>query len=365
MPRSMTLSLSLLSLVFARDLMSWKRVVEEIPPTSQQLNFPLNANQDWYTRESYLVWKPFEDDLDDNLREKIDAVSDVETIYTSQLKHPKFNWSSGVRLAVGKYLPYHDLWDLNFVGTYYYSTADRKTKISDPLRERINSLWNAPFFSIPLQSTENWRLNYFTTDVNLGRQFLLTPNLQIHPFIGARAAFIFQDYKVRYDSAVSISKSDFEQVKLTVKNEHGFWAGGPRIGTDLAYHFGRGWSFLASVSGSFFYARYSIVEKMVGITPTSFVRPYHLSVKDSDTLLRTNLEGSIGIEWEKWVRDHSVRIAPSFQVEASEWFGLKRWVETHLPSAVIPSRGDLNLQSRRRYSDLGLLGFNINLHIDF
>ncbi len=324
------------------------------------MNYPLNDNQQGYTRESYLIWKPYEDDIDFADRFVREDLTDSSTVITDRFKHPKFEWSSGVRVAIGKYLPNHDQWDLSLIGTYYYNDADRHAKANPRNREGLANLF-MPSFTLGsnIEVSGHLQMNYFTTDFLIGRYFTLTDNVQLHPYIGARAAFIYQDYHEKLETNSTLT-SHFK-----FKADHNHLGAGPRIGTDFSYGFGHGWAFLANLSAAFLYGRYTLSEKLGGFIFAPLVQPLRYKVKDADTTLRSNIEGSIGLQWEKWVRGHTVRIAPSFQVEFSEWFAVKRWVDTHSTSSRITANNDLNLQSRRRYGDLGLFGFNINLHVDF
>lgn len=211
------------------------------------------------------------------------------------------------------------------------------------------------------KSRVNWRLNYFTWDLSIGRHFTLTRTLEVHPYIGLRAALIDQTYFNRNVDLFVDSNNTITPLSTRFKAENNFWGIGSRLGTEFSFRFGHGWSFLGNFSGSFLLSHYNIKERLNGLFDGI---PYNINVKDGDTVLRANVEGALGLGWEKWVRNHSVRIAPSFLFEATEWFAVNQWVG-NLNADFRGSPNFLVNTDRRKQKDLGLLGFSVNLQIDF
>ena len=339
----------------------------QTPPPSSSPNFPMNDDQGWYVKPSMLIWRPFQGDVDAGISNQIVELLSPSLATKDKTLALSFDWGTGARLAIGRYLPNHENWDISVVGTYFYADTHNTYRGFVPSLVSLSSFadlklvvpgWSAFLPSNPDTSVHR-RLNFFNFDLLAGRQYCLTSKLNIHPFIGIRAALIYEKYTLHTTAftlssgtaSVSLPSSDF-------RAWNDYWGVGPRVGTDLAYNFGAGWSFLGSLSGAFLYSRYKIKEKTDGVSATA---PTSLLVKDADNLLRTNLETSIGLGWEKWVRNKTVRIAPSFLFETSQWFAFNNWLFTSLPSSTF----DIELQAERKNGDLGFMGFTVNLQIDY
>lgn len=342
-------------------------------------HFPLNLDQQWYLKGEYLLWRPHQEDVDygNLLQFSQSVIIGATSIQTDDyikysVKKPNFEWSSGVRIALGRYLPNHQQWDISAIATYYYNNAERDTKANFEHGIFFEPQWDPQELGQSSNSSVYLRLNFFTWDLIAGRHYLLTPTFDIHPFIGLRAALIEQKYYNRNLSSFldhfggPVPEVKLLKAKFRAYNE--FWGVGPRVGTDLSYAFGKGWSVLGSLSASFLYGHYKIHQQLRGAIPDDDYRTSPdllMNLKDSDPVLRSNLEASFGLGWEKWVRKHSIRIAPSLIVEAAEWFSMNHWVSTHVPSFPLGFPFDFQVVTRRHYGNLAYVGFNFNLQIDF
>lgn len=364
-------SLSALTLIsLSSFLEAWgQRASINQPEESINLRFPLNPNQGWALEESLLVWKTYEDDIDYAVRRTVDNPSSSLEQEQYRVKHPDFKWGTGVRLKLTRYLPSNDPWDVDFIGTYYYNEGKGHVNLDSAsdtasLLDQASSTWDTLGSPIAESARTNTRMNFFTFDLITGRYYSLTRKVDIHPFIGLRSVFNYQRYKTTYSSTLTLDSEPFS--KTSFNGNHDFWGVGPRIGTDLALKFGRHWSLLATLAGSFFVGSYDVQEFFRGQTQLlQNIAPYRERLEDKDTVVRSNIDASLGLGWEKWVRGGTVRIAPSFVFEVSEWFSMKRWINTHNGSNTFIAGTQPRIQTHRRYSDLGLMGFNVNLQIDF
>ncbi len=331
---------------------------KEQPPID--VHFPFNSEQAWGLEESLLVWKTYEDDGDYALYTKSDtSVSNIQS-NTYKIKHPNFDWNAGVRVKLTRYLPSTDPWDVNLIGTYYYAQGESNPSVSSSSSTQVTSTiygtWATEDGGSAQKVKAQTHMNFFTFDLTAGRSYCLTRKINIHPFIGIRSVLNYQKYK----TTQTLQNTTLPVLKPAFEGSHDFWGLGPRVGSDLVMQFGRHWSFLATFAGSLFAGRYNIDEKMNGnFFNSSTYTSSDWNIKDGDTVLRSNIDLALGLGWEKWVRGQTVRIAPSFVFEVSEWFSMKRWIDMRR-SGTTPQ-----VQTHRRYSNLGLMGFNVNLQVDF
>jgi hypothetical protein len=348
--------------------------LQTTPAFSSASSFPLNADQAWFVKPSLLVWRPYQDDIDPGSTILLSSLSPMEE--KIKIQNVDFEWATGIRLTIGRYLPHHEQWDITLASTYFYSEAEKEIKgkgVSDlsslslPNAKFINEGWNPTLLGPGIKTDLSWRVNYYTWDLAIGRLFLLTPKIVIHPFLCLRSMLIYEKYSNKNHSfSLDPTGAFFTPRTSRFRLRDSVWGIGPRIGSDFSFYFGHRWSFMGSLSGSVVMGRYNLKERIdgfiLGSTPSTGPST-KLDIRDADTNMHANLEGNIGLGWEKWVRNHTVRIAPSFLFEVSQWFLINNWVATSLPSTT--GNPDWGMLSSRRMGDLGFLGFNVNLQIDF
>ncbi|MGH2611527.1 MAG: Lpg1974 family pore-forming outer membrane protein [Rhabdochlamydiaceae bacterium] len=323
--------------------------------SSLEMHFPFNSDQGWFVEQSYLLMKPTLGDIEyGNMVSGNGSTTDKD--FTIKVKSPEFEWSSGVRLGIGRYLPNHDKWDISFYTTYLY--GDTEDHASGNLSQ-FKALATAydPFVTILSETTKTvWRLNYFVWDLMLGRQFLMTPEIIFHPYIGLRGTVIYTDFKSSNfgDLTATLQGTTVTvlgKAKVTTKED--FWGIGPRIGTSFDYKFSGNWSFLSNLAASLLYGHYHVKENNKTTLPvTGASTPLTTTSLDNNNAIRVNLEGALGLGWETWFRNNTVRLAPNLQFEGSLWFKMNDFFEPAIAFS-------------QDHGNLGLMGLTFNLQVDF
>ncbi len=318
---------------------------------SMDTHFPFNADQGWFVEESYLLMRPTLGDLE--LGDMISRKGTQDNAdYHVKVKSPDFDWNSGVRLGVGRYLPNHDKWDISFYTTYFYGEADTRIH-GDLSQSRGLAVSYDPLATILSEKSKaEWRMNYFVLDLMLGRQFAMTPRIIFHPYIGLRGALIFTDFQSRNFGDV-IVQSGTSSGRIKVKMDEDFWGIGARAGTNFDYKFTGNWSFLGNFAGSLLYGHFEVEEKSKTLTTIAGAQSLS-SVKalNHNDVIRVNLEAAIGFGWEKWFKNNTVRIAPNLQFESTLWFDMNDFFKPTTSFA-------------QDHGNLGLMGFSFNLQVDF
>lgn len=323
--------------------------------SSLDTHFPFNADQGWFVEQSYLLLKPTLGDLEyGNMI--TNKGSSTNGDFKIKVKSPEFEWDSGVRLGLGRYLPNHDKWDVSFYTTYFYGeTEDHSSGDLNKLKGLATSY--DPFVLILSENTKaTWRLNYFVLDLMLGRQFSMTPEIIFHPYIGLRGSMIYTDFKSNNFGDISVTiqgTTSSGSGRSKVKMKEDFWGIGPRIGTNFNYKFSGNWSFLSNLAASFLYGHYHVKEKSqstLALAAISF--PFASKSLDHDDAIRINLEGALGLGWETWFQNNTIRLAPNIQFEGSLWFDMNDFFK---PVSVFS----------QDHGNLGLMGLTFNLQVDF
>ncbi len=328
-------------------------------------DFPMNADQQWFVKETYLIMKPYEDDNEYATRLRTEGALGTEVSFSMKLEKPDFDWYSGLRIGIGRYLANHDKWDVSFYTTYFY--AEEKSS-SSPDRANgtlLTPLWSPTFDGGATDGQVIWRLNFFNWDLSAGREFNMLNTVVVHPFIGLRAALIYKKYKASYSDRFVDLVND-RILEDSFKANDTYWGIGPRAGVDFEFNFKRAWSFLGNLSAAIFYGRFDVEEKTsVGIT--NFAISTHYRNLQQQYSVRANLDTALGIGWEKWFKRHRVRLAPSVLLEASCWFDTNQFFVSRASSSVpvTPNVPIPNFSNTRRQGNLILMGFSFNLQTDF
>jgi hypothetical protein len=356
-------TLTLFSLAaYSSNLLGWgngQRPLVLDTPQPPRKDFPLQENQGWYTKESLLIWKPSEGGLD-----YASHLSVSDSLTTLKTKAPEFNWGTGARLAIGRYLPNHNQWDISLTTTYFYGSADNKTSASPGQNSVITANWASTLLGNDvLHGSVNWRLNYFTWDLMVGRNYLLTQDIVFHPSVGLRAGLLYTDYKSKYSQQFSGSPTVY---KTEFESDDTLWGIGPRVAMDLAYNFKSHWAILGNIGISLLYSGYDVEENINGAQLVGqVVQSTNLKTSSSGNPLTTNIEGAIGLGWEQWVRSNTVRVAASFMFEATQWFDINHFYHFEPGTTSVGGKTLPISQSDAHSGNLGLMGFSINLQVDF
>lgn len=342
------------------------------PQQTSTTTYPYKPTQEWQLTESYLLWKPFQSDIDYGTRYDV-PVNDFTPVTIQRETHirtkkPAFNWSSGFRLSLAKDLPGHDNWDIDLVGTYVYGTGSGKCH-PNLLENQFFSSYFTPVNMITMSNKMNWNVNYLTLDLFMGRAFSMTDWIVFHPYIGLRGASIKQ-HSLGKGSFLMTGGVSVVSLKERIHINNDFWGIGPRVGTDFTFNMSRHWNLLSNLSAAFFYGQTHVQEKMtqlfssnnpnIGLSGTLAYK-----VRDKERVIRANVEAALGVGWEKWVHGNTVRIAPSLVFEGSMWFNLTHIPQHRIAQKEFPANERADVTSIRRHGQLAFLGFAFNFEVDF
>ncbi len=358
-------TIAAISLLSHLSLGAWSRGnhSQEAAATLPQ-NFPFSQSQEWFTEESYLLLKPYMENM--SYGNKGTLKNPEESVFTNNIKvqEPEFEWSSGVRVAIGRYLPNHDLWDIGCTTTFYYTDTQDKTKANVAADSGFNPSF-IPSSPTPRDSGQfNWKLNYWTVDLMVGRLFDMTKEIVFHPYFGLRSSFQYQHAQSQFSQFQGFGVNDSKSTSAKSSIDNDFWGVGPRVGTAFIYYFENHFSLLANISTSLLvggqHLKLNAKEKRVAVDGSD-VQEVLRTTKSSDSLgvIRSNVEASIGLGWERWMRNNTVRIAPSVNFEGALWFAMNQIYNFYRLDSV-----STNIEQRRQ-GNLGLMGVSFNLQVDF
>lgn len=346
-----------LLLLASLELQGWGKSMEGVfQQENQEISpiFNLNEKQQWFIENSYLLMKPTLDNLDfaNIVTKSSTPISQLDL--KTKIKKPDFSWNSGIRLLIGRYLPHHDHWDISADMTYFYGDVTQKMHANPEHGKGITPTYG-PVDDFVYVATDqlkgHWDLNYFTWDLNLGREVAISKAIVFHPFISLRALLTYQDYSLKSSRTYQDINQGSHFSSFKFKADNRFWGIGPRVGSHLSFYFSHQWSLVGQLSAAAVYGPYKTHQRESSFTPETGIHPVKTS-KDSSAWMRGNLEGSIGLGWEAWLRNNTVRIFPQFLFEGTFWWDMNRYYDR--PTMFSESHGALTL-----------MGVSFNLQIDF
>lgn len=298
-----------------------------------------------------------------------------EQTFEQKLFVPDFAWRPGVKVKLG-YNLCHDQWDLLGDWTYYHEecTSLKKHFNSQIVPEGLGviPLWHYPFVEIvggnegnPLRfksSSANWRMDFNSFDLELGRFFFPVQSLPMRFKVGAKGSLIRQFYHVDYDDgfpilAINPNTSEtqifeFPSSKFRVGTDQ--WGLGPRLGIESKWNFWRGFNLIGngafSVLCSFFDLKTVYDDILVPSVNSLFVMEEHFHE------LTPVCEAMVGIDWGTcFCNKFFFGFAMGY--EWQYWWSMnharRNYVQT-LPGETFDMRGELQMQ-----------GLNAAIKLDF
>jgi hypothetical protein len=250
------------------------------------------------------------------------AVEEVVTV-------PQFDWSPGVRAALGYHFSYNG-WEIQCVFTHYC------TNNINSVEGELAAVWANPFFvqkgDFVDRAWARWRLHFGMLDLLLAKSLQTNSWIDVRPFIGFRGASIRHKYKIRYFGGTLFPDGEDQ-----IHSKNKFFGGGILAGIDAIGDLGKGWNLYAGGALSLLWGEFYIHEAEYATVGVERRLGYHDLCPA--TLQVIDLE--LGIAWERG------RWSLQFSWEEHLFFGqnqLVRFVDNNAPGAYVSNQGDLGLQ---------------------
>lgn len=265
--------------------------------------------------------------------------------FKGHLKKVQSHWHPGFRVGFGGNMSY-DEWDIFLNWTWFRSHADSSTHQSK--RGLLLVLWGHPDVdtaNAALKAESDWELHYNILDVEMGRAFWVGKHFSLRPFFGGRAAWIDQDFKIKYDLATAPVTDAY------LKAESDFEGGGVRAGLDARFVLLNGWSFYGIASGSMLYGYYDcdFREKWESVEIAKSKDRFHQAASTAQLAL--------GVRWDGYIHNNRYHFGLYAGWEQNIWFGVNKM--DHFFSEL--HDGDLQQMN----TDLTLQGGTFGVRFDF
>lgn len=301
----------------------------------------------------YLYWKVVQDQvpyaavLPGGPQGVIDQIGSGSTKINEKLliKDSPFKYSSGFRLGIDYVIPC-SAWDVELAWTRLY---ERKgASVSDagngviPLNIPIGVIFgfinrDPSDFRFANEAKSHWKFSFDTIDLQLGRECCWC-GVDVHPFIGLKAASIRQTQSSKYLGFTI----DGGTIVLGNKRNNDFRGIGPSLGFDLAWEFCPQWSLSGGVSSALLYGKFDVNEWP---TIDLGVPVVEINLKDAKKYrLRPMVDAYLGLDWTCCVCGYPLSVGAAYEMQYwwNQWQAPASFESTIFNGGTSP-QGDLML----------------------
>jgi hypothetical protein len=283
----------------------------------------------------FLIWKASEETSSIwTTVLKTEFIDDVITD-TFNAKALTFGWDFGFRIGAGYQMEY-DEWDIQL----YWSWYRTQTKDSVPVDDHIVLSEFFAGFVIDRDSAVSgnirWNILYNMFDWELGRNFWVSKNFSLRPYMGLKGGWIHQ--------SIFSSWENFELNQITINLpssenlKNNFWGIGPNGGINSQWNLFKNRSTTFNLFGNFstasMWGTWVLEDEYENPLPREIT--LNLSNRHLGSLM---LKGILGIGWDVEVNKGKSHFSTKLGYEVQSWFNQLR-----IPTfQILLLHGDLTL----------------------
>lgn len=299
--------------------------MQEITPNAGPV---VKGGVDAYVEADYILWHVNEGGLAYQLED-------------SHLVAPPFQTSSGFKVGLGLDFSY-DGWDLASTYTWLHSHASRNIELG---------------YLVEGTTRVDWKLHFNNIDLELGRNFFVSPKLTLRPHFGLKGTWQTQSFDVRSVELEYLRGFRTGNVNDTLSGySQNYWGLGIRTGLDASWMVARCFNVFGQWAFSTVWGQFTNNGFLSGVTTDTSGAFIENIVSNSGFSkgrihqLNGVLEMQLGLCYDYWFSDDDYRFRVSAAWENQLWFN-----QNHLYQSGITSlKGDLSLQ-----------GLTLNFRFDF
>jgi len=327
---------------------------EDPAPGPYTFSYPKDVGlvcpRDFYAHGEFLWMKPSEEGLEYAMEQ------DAATEYTFPLENGKikdfssgsqeWDWRPGFRVGFGFYNNF-DSWNIDVNWTYLRIKADSETEITGTDLALLLLLYPITFNNLSVKhASSRWSGDFNTLDLMVGKPYHVSRYYVSNPMFGIRAAWIDQDYHVRYFIFYA---------KQNVFHKNDYWAAGLRGAYEGDFLLGSGWLVYGKAAFALLFGKFDTSQSSDFENVDIPLAKY--KIENSFYSVQPNAELSMGLSWSKFFHKDQYKVALKVGYEYHQWWDqnqLRKFFDFNPVATDTVSRGDLSFN-----------GFMFGLHIDF
>ncbi len=284
---------------------------------------------------------------------------------------PKFHWGWGFVVGLGGYLP-HDGWDLSSQWKRFHGKASGHLSTdSDPDPNNvaiaanfgaasgtgtyISPFWVAKLFDVPRlvnRAAAHWHYRFDVWDLDLGREFLVSKFLSLKPYVGARTAWLDQNYNLKFlalnfTAGIAAEPGEIAR-KIGIRMKNDLWGIGGKLGLNTKWMLGKGFCLYSTSAFSVLDGWYSMRYKLADQKPIRNLTQAILAIGvstdpyESDFIVKKHLHTvvtiadlGIGFCWEKPFCQDRVCLTLKLGYDYSVFFGTSKFLNPQYDFTLI------------------------------
>ena len=258
-----------------------------------------------------------------------------------------FRWRPGFKGEIGWNFG-HGGWDMLFQYTRLYTSVSHHLRNASFL-PAFDAFADGSYEDYFNQADAHAYLHYQIGDLELGRNYYVSPTLKLRPFIGAKTTCQKQNGKFDYNT----DQSAVESPSFFTRTKHYLWGVGMRGGVGTSWQFSRYVGLYGDLALSGMWLHYKVGRKDTGVPPKSIEDQSLYSILNIQNRLRMIkpvMEFACGVRAETYSRSGRYH----FLIQAG-WEG-HTWMNQTLH---ITNKGEYS------QSDLTVHGLTAKARVDF
>jgi len=329
---------------------------EEVVPGPFAFSYPkdigLSCPRDFYAHGEFLWMKPTEEGLDFVMDQDAATTNtfplEVGKVHGFSTGSQEWDWRPGFRVGFGFYSN-HDSWSFDLNWTYLRIKAD-----AGEIYHRASQtgtllpLFLPPYTAISIpHASARWSGDLNTLDLGIGKPYHVSRYFVSCPMLGIRAAWIDQDYHIRY--FINDEKKD-------VFHKNDYWGVGLRGSYEGQYLLGSGWFLYGKAAFSLLFGKFDTSQHADVVTSGSCENRKY-KTEESFYNVQPNMEIGMGVCFSKFFNKNQYNVGLKVGYEFHHWFDqnqLRKFFDTNPVATDRVSRGDLSFN-----------GFLFGLHVEF
>lgn len=237
-----------------------QQMAEITPPA-----YPLvKRSADPFLTAEYIYWRANQEGTDY-------AVTGIAPGFASfsgkgKVHQPSFDYSSGFKVGFGLKFR-HDSWDMLANYTWLFSDDNHNTTTRKSTQSMQNT-WEIAEDSTRLtpdfgSAHSKWAMHFNVLDLEMGRNYFISPRLTLRPHFGLKLAWIDQDMTVKYKNGTSAAEPTVTAPnEFTYKFDQDKFGVGIRAGFNTAWFMWNKWSVFGNFAATALYSDFDVDQKL-------------------------------------------------------------------------------------------------------
>ncbi len=288
-----------------------------------------------------------------------DSIETQTVPWQGTMKDVGSAWDWGFRVGLG-YTFEHDDWDARVEYTYFNNTFGSTTQSGN--NDSVTTLRAVPwivsgdetdintYISNAEKATSDFNLGFNNVDLTLGRNYFVSSNLSLRPFIALQASWMDLQQNTQYTGGTN-GPVHIGDNAIILQESSDFWGMGPEFGMGSRWILGNGVSFFGLLQGSLLYGNFESRYKSWFSADT--VRDY-VGINADKHAFVPNARFNIGLRYDTYMEKNTQHLSIALGYDAQHWWGINQM---------------LDFQNVREFDyidgDLGMQGITLDVRWDF